>query len=64
MNYLYHYTSVDTLALILKNKTICFNNLLYVDDAEEVETNDMGPLGKFVYASCWTDSDQESIPLW
>ena len=35
MNYLYHYTSLETLALILKNRTICFNNLLYVDDIEE-----------------------------
>ena len=43
--YLYHYTSLDTLALILKNKTICFNNLLYVYDIEESSSKDMGDFG-------------------
>lgn len=64
MEYLYHYTSIETLALILENKTLCFNNLLYVDDSEEAETVDMGKFGRFVYVSCWTSDEQESIPLW
>lgn len=64
MEYLYHYTSLETLALILSNKTICFNNLLNVDDIEEAETEDMGNFGKFVYVSCWTEDQEESIPLW
>ena len=64
MRYLYHYTSLETLALILRNKTICFNNLLYVDDIEEAETDDMGKFGRFVYVSCWTEDAEESIPLW
>ena len=42
IEFLYHYTSLENLALILKNKTIKFNNLLYVDDMEEAETEDMG----------------------
>ena len=64
MEYLYHYTSLDTLALILSNKTICFNNLLYVDDIEEARTQDMGLFGRFKYVSCWTADSEESIPLW
>lgn len=64
MEFLYHYTSLETLALILKNKTICFNNLLNVDDIEEAETEDMGKFGRFVYVSCWTEDHVESIPLW
>ena len=64
MEYLYHYTSLETLALILSNKTICFNNLLNVDDIEEAETQDMGNFGRFLYVSCWTDDEKESIPLW
>lgn len=64
MEYLYHYTSLETLALILKNQTICFNNLLNVDDIEEAKTKDMGEFGRFVYVSCWTDDTDESIPLW
>lgn len=63
-NYLYHYTSIETLALILKNKTICFNNLSNVDDLEEVSTNDMGNFGKYINVSCWTSDNEESIPLW
>ncbi len=62
--YLYHYTSIDTLLLILKNKTICFNSLINVDDLEECETGDIKKLGRFCYASCWTDSDEELIALW
>lgn len=64
MEYLYHYTSLETLALILRNRSICFNNLLYVDDIEEAETNDMGTVGRFAYVSCWTRDKEESIPLW
>lgn len=62
--YLYHYTSLDTLALILKNKTICFNNLLYVDDIEESLSKDMGDFGKYINVSCWTAEEKESIALW
>lgn len=61
---LFHYTSLETLALILTNKTICFNTLLNVDDIEEAETSDLGLFGKFVYVSCWTDEIKESIALW
>lgn len=64
MDYLFHYTSLETLALILSNKTICFNNLLNVDDIEEAETEDMGKFGKYLYVSCWTEDEEESIPLW
>lgn len=61
---LYHYTSIETLALILKNRTICFNNLGNVDDLEEGATLDMGHFGKFMNVSCWTKDSEESIPLW
>ena len=64
MGYLYHYTSLETLALILKNRTICFNNLLNVDDVEEAYSEDMGAIGRLVYVSCWTEDEEESIPLW
>ncbi len=50
--YLYHYTSIETLALILKNRTIRFNNLLNVDDPEEAETKDLGLSGKHCLVSC------------
>lgn len=62
--YLYHYTSVETLALILKHKTIRFSNLSVVDDMEEQSTEDFGDFGRFCFVSCWTKDNEESIPLW
>ena len=61
--YLYHYTSIGNLALILKNKTIRFNSLINVDDPDEIKTIDTEGIGKYCYCSCWTDKE-ESIPFW
>lgn len=61
---LYHYTNLDTLALILTNKSICFNTLLNVDDVEEAETSDLDLFGKYVYVSCWTAEESESVAMW
>lgn len=62
--FLYHYTNIETLALILKYRTIRFNRLDFVDDLEEVETYDMGKAGRFGFVSCWTEDEEESIPFW
>lgn len=62
--YLYHYTSLDTLQLILKSKKIRFNNLDNMDDANESITLDLKNLRKHVYTSSWTKESKESIPLW
>lgn len=62
--YLYHYTNLESLALILKYKTIRFSRLDFVDDLEEVETGDMGKAGRFCFVSCWTEDSEESIPFW
>ena len=64
MDYLYHYTNVETLALILSNRTIRFNALNHVDDLQEQETADIRNLGQFCFVSCWTDERNESIPMW
>lgn len=63
-DYLYHYTSIETLALILKNRTIRFNNLLYVDDPDEKKSKDIKSVGRFCLVSCWTDVNKESLPMW
>lgn len=62
--YLYHYTNIDTLALILKNRTIKFSSLVNVDDLDEAKTKDLGDFGKYCFVSCWTEEDEESIPFW
>lgn len=62
--YLYHYTNVESLALILKNKTIRLNSLDKMDDLQEKEVGDLKNLGQFCYVSSWTDDEKESIPMW
>ena len=62
---IYHYTNIETLALILKNKTIRFNRLDQVDDLEEGQTECSGiKVGQYLFVSCWTEDPEESIPLW
>lgn len=62
--YLYQYTSIEVLALILENKTLRFTSLEFVDDPLEVENSDVKKFGRFAYVSCWTDSGIEKIPFW
>ena len=62
---IYHYTSIDTLELILKNRTIRFNRTDRVDDKDEIELIISGkPFAKYIFASCWTMESKESIPKW
>lgn len=52
---IYHYTSIETLALILKYKTIRFNRLDQVDDYEEAcyGSGDLNlHLGQYCFVSC------------
>lgn len=62
--YLYHYTNIETLALILKHRTIRFNSLDKMDDLQEQQTADIKNIGQFCYISSWTDDCTESIPMW
>lgn len=64
IEYLYHYTSIETLALILKYHTIRFNSLDKMDDLQEQQTADIKNIGQFCYISSWTDDPTESIPMW
>lgn len=63
-DYLYHYTSIETLALILHNKTFRLNSLDHMDDLQEKEASDIKNIGQFCYVSSWTDDETESIPMW
>lgn len=61
---IYHYTSLETLALILKNRTLLFNNVKNMNDPEEVVTEDFkNSLQDYAFISCWTQNPEESIPL-
>lgn len=63
-DYLYHYTNVDKLAMILNEKKFRFSNLRYLDDIEEGRTGDKQQYTKYCFVSSWTDEKDESIPMW
>src|SRR5699024_6492802 len=59
----YHYTSIETLALILKSKKLRFTRLDLLDDRKEI--NGIPPLKHVgVYVSCWTEKREESLAQW
>lgn len=62
--YLYHYTSIKSLACILSSRKLRLNNLNNMDDLEEGKTRDYSLLSSYTYVSSWTDNPTESIPLW
>lgn len=63
-DYLYHYTSIQTLAVILKSKTLRFTRLDQVNDVNEGSACDIKRSNTIVFVSCWTDEKNESIPMW
>lgn len=72
---IYHYTTIDNLALILKSHKIRFMPLNQMDDAiegrQEAFINKGNGLAeqrvnisRYIYASCWTSNAEENIALW
>lgn len=61
---IYHYTTIETLALILKSKRIRFNNLTDVDDMLEGDLFETNNLAQHIFVSCWTKDQEENIALW
>ena len=61
---IHHYTSIDTLELILRSRKIRFTRLDQVDDAREAPTASGIEFNKYFFVSCWTHDATESIPQW
>lgn len=61
---LYHYTTLESLYLFAKNKTLRFTNLLHVDDLDEGITQEFEFAKQYQFVSCWTEEEYESIPQW
>ncbi len=62
---IYHYTTIETLALILKHKTIRFNRLDMMEDhCEKTFLMNQYNCSPYTYVSCWSENPVESIPLW
>lgn len=61
---IYHYTTIDSLAMIMSSRSIKFNRLDKVDDMEERTEPSNIRLWQYIFVSCWTENEEESIPLW
>lgn len=62
---LFHYTNIETLALILKHKTIRFSRLDRVDDPDEYSLKEDGITpAHYCFVSCWTKNSKENLPQW
>jgi len=62
--FLFHYTSIETLACILKYKKLRFTRLDKVNDRNEAKSVDIKKANSLVFVSCWTNNETESIPMW
>lgn len=63
MKSIYHYTSIKSLALILKSGRIRFSRLDQLDDIKEIDGIPFNAKSYF-YISCWTDTEEENLSLW
>lgn len=61
---LYKYTTLESLALILKSKKIRLNPLTVMDDLQEAQSSDEIEYGKYVFISSWMNQPLESIAMW
>lgn len=65
-DFIYHYTSIETLSQILKNRNIRFNSLSNVDDVNESQFSDENGVNfsPHTFISCWTTNDEENLAFW
>ncbi|MFP5040615.1 hypothetical protein [Parasediminibacterium sp. JCM 36343] len=61
---LFHYTSINNLALILNSKSIRFGRLDKVNDPTEGQSEDFKTLAPYIFISCWTENAEENLPFW
>ena len=61
---LFHYTSINNLALILASRNIRFSRLDKVNDPSEGISSDFGSLAVYKFISSWTKNSEENFALW
>ena len=59
----YHYTSIENLALILSSQKIRFTRLDLLDDIREINGLPQELLAN-LFVSCWTEEGFENLSLW
>ncbi|WP_424831163.1 hypothetical protein [Ruegeria sp.] len=63
-NMLFHYTSLETLALILATKKLKFTLLSELNDPLEGKTSDFQHAERMIYSSSWTANASDTLPMW
>ena len=63
-SHLYHYTSVETLLLILENKTFRFNRLDRMNDPLDGYSELYSESRQNVFSSSWTAEKRDELPMW
>ena len=61
---LFHFTTINNLALILKSKTIRFGRLDKVNDPTEGQSEDFPSLASYMFVSSWTENSEENLAYW
>jgi hypothetical protein len=61
---IFHYTSIESLAMILFTRRLRFARLDTVDDVTEAQTHLGIPFGKYFFVSCWTQEEEDNIAQW
>lgn len=61
---LYHYTSINNLALILQSRSIRFGRLDKVNDPTEGLASDFQSMAHYIFISSWTANEIEDFALW
>ncbi|WP_340529434.1 hypothetical protein [Cupriavidus necator] len=61
---IHHYTSIESLALILKHRTLRFTRADKLDDVKEAQTVAGVDFGRRFFVSSWTGEADEQIPNW
>lgn len=64
MELLHHYTSIDVLELILKNRTLRFGRLDNLDDKQESHLIHEKHWAQYLFVSSWCKDHDENFRLW
>ncbi|WP_339683663.1 hypothetical protein [uncultured Pseudoalteromonas sp.] len=64
MELVHHYTNINSLECILKNRTLRLNRLDKVDDKQEVSLISQKHWAQYLFVSSWSASEHESEAMW
>lgn len=64
VEHVFHYTTLESLALILKSGKIRFTRLDRLDDVTEAQRIAGIDFGKYALVSCWSQEAEDSLPQW